>query len=147
MPLKTDGIEEPNLNLTPMIDIVFLLIIFFMVGTQFSELEREFDVQVPQVSDAQPLTSRPDALVVHVRRTGEVTLGKNVVSSEQLFQRLTEARKKYQGQAVVVRGDAATTYQYIADVLATCHRAQIESVSLQTRLDEDLIRMQRAAAR
>ena len=37
MPLKTSGIEEPSLNLTPMIDIVFLLIIFFMVGSQFTE--------------------------------------------------------------------------------------------------------------
>ena len=51
--------EKIELQMTPMIDIVFLLIIFFMVGTQFTEQERQFDVQVPSVSDAPPLTSRP----------------------------------------------------------------------------------------
>ena len=42
MPLKTEEIEEPVLNLTPMIDIVLLLIIFFMVGTKFSDAERQY---------------------------------------------------------------------------------------------------------
>lgn len=140
MPLKTDGIEEPDLNLTPMIDIVFLLIIFFMVGTQFSELEREFDVQVPKVTDARPMSNRPDALVVHVRRNGDIALSNEVLSVDQLYERLTEARKKYQGTAVVVRGDAAVPYQGVADVLSICHRAKIQSVSLQTKLDEEKLR-------
>ena len=57
------GSDKIELQMTPMIDIVFLLIIFFMVGTQFTEQERQFDVQVPSVSDAPPLTSRPDEIV------------------------------------------------------------------------------------
>jgi biopolymer transport protein ExbD len=52
MPLKTHVDEQPTLNLTPMIDIVFLLIIFFMVGTKFTELERKMALEVPQVGDA-----------------------------------------------------------------------------------------------
>lgn len=136
MPLKTDTIEEPHLNLTPMIDIVFLLIIFFMVGTQFSELEREFDVKVPRVASGKPMTSRPDALVVHIRQSGEITLQKRVVTLKELQQQLENARTKYQGQAVVIRGDAAVPYQLLADVLSVCHQAQMQSVSLQTRLDE-----------
>ena len=62
MPLKTDTIEEPNLNLTPMIDIVFLLIIFFMVGTRFTEMERQYDIRLPTVSEALPLTNLPDEI-------------------------------------------------------------------------------------
>ncbi len=60
MPLKTGTVEEPKLDLTPMIDIVFLLIIFFMVGTQFTEMERQYDIKLPTVTDAKPLTNLPD---------------------------------------------------------------------------------------
>ena len=63
MPLKTHLDEQPTLNLTPMIDIVFLLIIFFMVGTKFTELERKIALQVPEVSDvegAQPGAGEAD---------------------------------------------------------------------------------------
>ena len=51
MPLKTHQDEQPTLNLTPMIDIVFLLIIFFMVGTKFAEMERTVQLEVPKVGD------------------------------------------------------------------------------------------------
>ncbi|MFN9041619.1 MAG: ExbD/TolR family protein, partial [Planctomyces sp.] len=49
MPLKTENLEDPILNLTPMIDVVFLLIIFFMVGARFTEEanDQKFDVQLP----------------------------------------------------------------------------------------------------
>ena len=60
MPLKTQIEEMPNLNMTSMIDIVFLLIIFFMVGTKFAENERKIALEVPRVSDRGTLTSAPD---------------------------------------------------------------------------------------
>ena len=53
MPLKTTRDDEMvSINLTPMIDIVFQLIIFFMAGTKFTELERSIGLQVPQVNNA-----------------------------------------------------------------------------------------------
>jgi len=66
MPLKTQFDEQPTVNLTPMIDVVFLLIIFFMVGTQFSELERNIRLQVPEVAGAAALTAAPERRVVNV---------------------------------------------------------------------------------
>ncbi|MEO1995343.1 MAG: biopolymer transporter ExbD [Planctomycetaceae bacterium] len=134
MPLKTDSIEEPNLNLTPMIDIVFLLIIFFMVGTQFSERERELDVQVPSVAQAQPLIALPDEIVINIRRSGEIVLDANVKSIDELEQSLVTARSRFKKQAVMIRGDAQVPYQHVASVLSACHRAKIESVSLATQL-------------
>ena len=46
MPLSTESLDESSLNLTPMVDIVFLLIIFFMVGAHFSEIEHQFDIEL-----------------------------------------------------------------------------------------------------
>ncbi len=133
MPLKTATIEEPDLNLTPMIDIVFLLIIFFMVGTRFTEMEREFDIQLPAVSDAPPLTSLPDEIVVNIQKSGKLQVNGKQRSLTELETDLIAARKRYADQTVVVRGDGEGPYQNVADVLSVCWRAGV-GVKLATRL-------------
>ena len=134
MPLKTETVDEPALNLTPMIDIVFLLIIFFMVGTQFTQAERQYDVQLPTVSLPQPLASLPDAIVVNVRQNGEIVVNSRVRSQSQLEDDLKQAKQNYADQAVVIRGEGEGPYQHIMDVLVICQRAQISAVSLANRL-------------
>ena len=134
MPLKTAAIEEPDLNLTPMIDIVFLLIVFFMVGTRFTDLEREFDVQLPAVSAAPPLTSLPDEIVVNIQKSGKLQVNGKHRSLKELESDLIAARKRYADQIVVVRGDGEGPYQNVADVLAVCRRAGVKGIKLATRL-------------
>ena len=130
MPLRTESLEEPQLNLTPMIDIVFLLIIFFMVGTRFSEIEQQYDIELPTAAAVQPMTSRPDAMVLNVARSGTITLSGEVISIEQLQKRLDDARIAYPEQAVLIRGDGDGMYQTVIDVMDVCHRAKIHKFSL-----------------
>jgi biopolymer transport protein ExbD len=138
MPLKvSDDIGEPTLNLTPMIDIVFLLIIFFMVGTQFAERERQLDVQLPTVSDAQPLTSRPDEIVVNVIDAEVVAVRSEKMSLATLEASLREAKKNYPDQTVVVRGSGPDPYQHVMGVLEVCHRANISHIALANRVQEE----------
>ena len=137
MPLKTEEIEEPVLNLTPMIDIVLLLIIFFMVGTKFSDAEHQFEINLPTVSDAMPLTTLPDELVVSVSEKGELTLDSQPVTLAELQQELTTAAERYADQAVIIRGDAQGSYQNVMDVLAACHRAGLHNLSLANRLNRE----------
>ena len=137
MPLKTEQLEDSDLNLTPMIDVVFLLIIFFLVGSHFSEAERQFDVHVPTVSAAQPLTAPPDQLEVNVSRDGQISLGKNSLTLEQLTNELKHAQQRYADQSVVIRGDGEGKYQLVADVLAACHKAQIRNFSVATKLKSE----------
>ncbi len=138
MPLKSsEALEEPNLNLTPMIDIVFLLIIFFMVGTQFAELERQYDIQLPTVTAAQPLTSLPDEIVVNILDAGRVQIGAEILTLEELTVRLTDAKQAYDGQAVVIRGDGAGPYQDVMNVLNICHNVDIHTISVANRLKNE----------
>ncbi len=137
MPLKLETIEEPSLNLTPMIDIVLLLVIFFMVGTQFTEEEKQYDIQLPTVSEAQPLTSMPDEIVVNVRRDGTLFLGSQPVTVEELEQALKEAQQRFARQTVVVRGDAEGPYQNVMTVLNLCRRARIQNVQLANRVEQE----------
>lgn len=135
MPLKTASVEEPNLNLTPMIDIVFLLIIFFMVGTQFTEMERQYDIQLPTVSDALPLTTLPDEITVNVRRSGEIVVKGETRSLEDLQAELQAAQENYAGQAVLIRADGQGIYQHVMQVMEVCRKANIKNISLANRLE------------
>jgi len=134
MPLKPDTIEDATLDLTPMIDIVFLLIIFFMVGTQFAQMERQYDIELPTVSAAQPLTNLPDEIFINVRRNGEIIVKTKQLTKGELRLMLRAAKRNYADQAVVIRGEGAGEYQHIVDVLSICHEENIDSISLAHRL-------------
>jgi biopolymer transport protein ExbD len=136
MPLKTESAEEPTMNLTPMIDVVLLLVIFFMVGTQFTEAEKQFDIDLPSVAAAQPLTGRPDELVVNITKDGAMYLETQPVTLAQLEQELQAAYERYEDQAVMVRGDAEVPYQAVMDVLGLCQQVNITNVQLANRLRE-----------
>ena len=94
MPLRTDSLEEPSLNLTPMIDIVFLLIILFRVGTRFSEIEQEFEIELPTAAPLPSMTREPDPLVITVSRNGELSLAGQRLSADELRAKLEEADRK-----------------------------------------------------
>jgi biopolymer transport protein ExbD len=130
MPLKAPPLEDPALNLTPMIDVVFNLIIFFMVCTQFAEQERQYDVELPTVAQAQPLTSQPDQIVINVYGDGRIVVHGSPLTLPELLAELKQARARFADQAVLIRGEGQGLYQRITDVLETCHRAQIRNFSL-----------------
>ena len=134
MPLKSEPLEEPVLNLVPMLDVVFNLIIFFMVGTRFADMERQFDVNLPQVSDAQPLTGTPDEIVINVFEDGRIVVSGETFTQAKLLDHLQQAQARYADQAVLVRGDGRGAYQHVMDALATCHAAKIHNFSLATQL-------------
>jgi biopolymer transport protein ExbD len=134
MPLKTHIDEQPTLNLTPMIDIVFLIIIFFMVGTKFSELERNISLQVPQVSDVSTLSSAPERKVVSIFSDGRITLNRRDLSLTELQQDLANARQQYQDLGVIVRGDASCSFQNVASVLSACRAAGIAEMGISVRM-------------
>jgi biopolymer transport protein ExbD len=138
MPLKTHQLEDPGINLTPMIDCMFLLVIFFMFGTQFTAAERQYDINLPTVSVAQPLTSLPDEIVVNVTRDGTVLVKDKPVSLEELRQTLGAAQQRFADQSVVIRGDGAVDYQRVMDVMNLCQQAKITHVQLAIRLREGI---------
>jgi len=132
MPIQSNIEEPPAVNLTPMIDVVFLLIIFFLVGTKFYELEREISVRLPETSDARPLTKPPQEVVINVARDGEITVNQEVMSVATLVELLRAARARYPDQAVLVRGDRDSRHQMVVDVLGACVRAGIHRMSVAT---------------
>ncbi len=136
MPLKIEREDQNAINLTPMIDIVFLLIIFFMVSTKFSELnevEHDISINVPAVSDASALTSAPNKRLVEVASDGSLKLDQRQITLVELGTKLSAAQRQYPKLGVVIRGDGHSDYQHIAAVLATCRKAQITDLNLKVQ--------------
>ncbi len=133
MPLKTHQDELPELNLTPMIDVVFLLIIFFMVGTKFADMERNVQLEVPRVSRLGAMTNAPDKRVVSVYRDGTILLDQQRVTLDDLGGALRSVTEQYPDLGVIVRGDAEGCFQNVASVLTACREAGIRDLGISVR--------------
>jgi len=131
--------EAPIINMTPMVDVILCLLVFFMAATRLYDWdENEFVVNVPEVSDAAPLTAAPDDLVLTVTRPGAVVVGEKTYDLDGLVALLRRARGQYVNQGVVIRGEASLTYQDLADVLSACDAAGIRNVRLPVRSRDEL---------
>ncbi|MCX7393240.1 MAG: biopolymer transporter ExbD [Planctomycetales bacterium] len=130
MPLKTEALEEPRIDLTSMLDVVMLLMIFFMIGTKFSENERGTDIHVPTVSDTAALTAQPDEIVVNIRRDGTIQVKREPQTPESLKVLLQSAQSGFPNQAVVIRGDGHCEYQQIMDVFSVCKDVGVRNISI-----------------
>lgn len=126
--------EAPVINMTPMVDVILCLLVFFMAATRLYDWdESEFVVNVPEVAEAAPATAAPDDLVLTVKQGGTVSVGDSTYNLDQLVTLLSEARAQYINQGVVIRGDATLAYQDLADVLSACDEAGIRNVRLPVR--------------
>jgi biopolymer transport protein ExbD len=126
--------ETPVINMTPMVDVILCLLVFFMAATRLYDWdESEFVVHVPEVAEAAPLSAAPDDLVLTVVKRGLVSVGDSTYTIDRLVTLLTDARSRYANQGVVIRGDASLSYQGLADVLSACDEAGIRNVRLPVR--------------
>lgn len=133
MPLKTHLDDEPTLNLTAMLDVMFLLIIFFMLGTRFIDEERKIGLRVPEVADGGALQAGPARKEVNIYNDGTITLDKTAVTLEELTVRLAAARRECGALSVLVRGDARGEFQNVASVLTACKKAGIQELGITVR--------------
>ncbi len=118
-----------RLNLTPMIDVVFLLLIFFTIATRFESDERELSVVLPEASEAAPMTRKVKDLTINVDAKGQIVIQGETVTLDELRDRLRQAATNNPGrQRVIVYGDHRVPYQYVADVFNLCAATGCEAV-------------------
>jgi biopolymer transport protein ExbD len=118
------------ISLTPLIDVVFLLLIFFLVASRISDEEPRLDLELPSVSEALPAMFSPTELVVQINRDGHYYLDGNRVQIEQLEQSLRQAQANNPTtQAVIIRADRAADWEAVALALNLCKRVGIHQYS------------------
>lgn len=135
MPIKIHHEPEPSLNLTPMIDIVFLLIIFFMVGTKFAEMERQVKLELPAVKQFGALTAAPQKRVVNVYKDNTITMDGQTYALPDLLIELRRMHEEYQEMSVLIRGDGDARHQHVTSVLAACRDAGFERLGIAVRAE------------
>lgn len=133
MPLRQQVEEMPSVNLTSMIDVLFLLIIFFMVATTFGDLERNLELQVPEVSETGDTRPPAQPLVINVFGDGRIEFENETATIEELTTRLTAVRSQRGDPSVIIRGDATCAFQHIASALAACRAAHISELGITVR--------------
>lgn len=133
MNLQPDDSDEPDVNLTPLIDVVFLLLIFFMVSTTFEHQSR-IQVELPEAS-AEPITPEAESLEIIVDAQGRYFIGEEQVVNSQL-KTLKGAIAKVLGDRtdmpVIVRADANSPHQSVVTVLDATSQLGLTRISLAT---------------
>ncbi len=127
-----DSFEEMALNLTPMIDVVFLLLIFFMVATTFLDPEREIDIELPQAESGTPQDKEPDEVLIHVFRDGRVELEGRAYDDEALLEALRLRAQRNPRTSVTIRGDRAAKHERIVAVMDACGLAGLGNLAVGT---------------
>jgi biopolymer transport protein ExbD len=126
MKLPESDAELDGPNMTPVIDMVFLLLIFFLCATRFDREERELPTKLPEVARAEPLSMPPNELVVNVTREGQYVVMQQTMTEEQLGLLLNDMSLKNPGtQAVQIRGDAQSAWEAGVRVMGLCNKANI----------------------
>ena len=122
-----------GLELTPMIDVVFLLMIFFLVASKLDEADRSIDVVLPDATAAKPLTSRPREFVVNIDRGGRYYAGARPVELDELRDLLRQAAADNpQRQAVILRADEETAHKFVVGAMDACVQAGIDDYQVQS---------------
>ena len=122
-----------GLELTPMIDVVFLLMIFFLVASKLDEADRSIDVVLPDATAAKPLTSRPREFVVNVDRGGRYHAGARPVELDELRDLLRQAAADNpQRQTVILRADEETAHKFVVAAMDACVQAGIDDYQVQS---------------
>ena len=118
-----------DLELAPMIDVVFLLLIFFLVTWQFARFERDMDISVPAADELDEGARTVNEIIINVQEDGTVILNGTEYDEEQLLARLSVIAEIDADQAVILRGDSEAAFQHIIDVLDTIKQAGIWNVA------------------
>ena len=128
--------EEVSINLTPLIDIVFLLLIFFMVSTTFQR-ETELEIALPEASAETSSEPAVSALILEIDATGAYRLsteqsGKSSdfasVNIEQLSEMLKGLSAKNDTATLVIKADAKTPHQAVVQALDAARKANVTRV-------------------
>ena len=124
--------QQVSIDMTPIIDMVFLLLIFFLVATTFHQAEREMQIALPEASTAGPISATLRELIVNVDAEGRIFVSRRELELPSLRAMIVDAVKANPDQKVTVRGDRQTPYANIVSVLDACKTAGIQEPYLDT---------------
>ena len=127
------------MQLAPLVDVLFLLVIFFAVTWQAGQQEKLMDVSVPAAEEGKDRkASSVGEIIINVKNDGAIVVNGQTLNAEELLAKLHNIAKVFKDQAVIIRGDTKTEYDKIIKVLDTCQKAGIWNIAFATRDPKDV---------
>lgn len=131
MHIRTDAGEDENpINLTSMMDMVFNLLIFFLVATTIVQEEREIGVKLPETTRADAATEPPRQLIINIGADGSTVVSGRTYDVPALSQMLAGVAKERPARNVLIRADERSTFRHFADVMDLCRRMGIAEAKI-----------------
>ena len=124
--------KAPALALTSMLDVIFLLLCFFVTVSVFSQWESEISIKLPNAKTAEAPERLPGEIIVNLAKDGGVSVNTVKLSLEELGARLAKVAKFYPGQPVIIRADKEVRYEALVKLIDTCRASDIWNFSLAT---------------
>jgi biopolymer transport protein ExbD len=124
--------QHPGIQLAPLVDVLLLLLIFFLMTWNAARNENELDVKVPKASTAKEKMAPIGDVIVNVKADGNVVVNRRSLSGAELTELLKGLVQLNADQAVVIRGDEAGAYKNIVNVLNICSEAGVTNVAFAT---------------
>jgi biopolymer transport protein ExbD len=138
MNLQPGNEDEPEVNLTPLIDVVFLLLIFFMVSTTFEQQSR-IQIELPE-STATPTETENETLEIIIDAQGRYFINERQVVNSELKTLKSAISKAVDGReslTVIIRADASTQHQAVITALDATSQLGLTQISLATSKIEE----------
>lgn len=125
-----------HLDFVPMVDVLFNLLIFFLLATSLRQAEREMQVALPVAAAAGPISASLREIIINIDAQGQVIVAGRPTDDEQLRTIITDAVTANPEQKVTVRGDRTAPYGHIAHALDICKACKVQEPYLDTVLQE-----------
>jgi biopolymer transport protein ExbD len=120
-------------DLTSMIDVVFQLLLFFLVASKFADEERDMKVVLPQASEARPMVAKRQEFFVNVDREGQYSIGGKAVDLAELDRQFAQLAASNPGkEAVIIRADKKCDWEFVVAVMNACNKANIRDYRVST---------------
>ena len=124
--------ESAGFQMAPMIDVVFLLLCFFVTSQIFSQWETEINITLPTADTGEVPQRLPGEIIINIRADGETSVNQRVLDEAELGALLRDLSLIYPGQPVLLRADKVAAYEHVIRVLDRCRQADIWNIAFAT---------------
>ncbi|MFC1808169.1 ExbD/TolR family protein [Candidatus Omnitrophota bacterium] len=130
--------QKPIVQMAPLIDIVFLTLIFFMTLSIFTQLESELSISVPKAKESKEALRSPGEVIINIDKDGKVVVNQKRLGYSELEEMLKKISSLFPNQPIIIRADEKTYHKFVVNVLDACAAADIWNISFSTIKEKGL---------
>lgn len=128
--------RAPAVGMASLMDVIFLLLCFFVTSSVFSQWETEIAIALPTAKSSTVPGRMPGEIILNLSDKGSVSINGQSLTLAEITERLKRIAELYPGQPVVIRADKSVQYEKLVALIDACRAADVWNFSLATQEDE-----------